>query len=125
MASDRQVLRQKLEAADRALAANPRDLRARIAKGDALTGLGDTRGAASFYTSALRLAGQAQGLPPDLVGELRRVQAATEIGFGPQTGDDLLLQVRSSDARLRELVSFIAEDLTCQVTWKGEEAVEG
>lgn len=104
LAPDQQALKQKLQAADRALAANPRDLRALIAKGDALSGLGDARGAASFYASALRGAGEARGLPPDLVSELRRVQAAnaalaarfqswladslSEAGFDPATSSD-------------------------------------
>ena len=71
-----EVHRGRLAEADRRLAADPRDLRALIAKGDALTALGDARGGAGFYSLALRTAGDGRGLPPDLVAELRRAQAA-------------------------------------------------
>lgn len=70
--------RAHLEAADRALASNPHDLRALIAKGDALAGLGDSRAAASFYSSALRTAGDGKGLVPSVITELRRAQAALQ-----------------------------------------------
>ena len=68
----------RLADADRALAADPRDLRALIAKGDALVGLGDARSGASFYGSALRGATEVANPPPDLVAELRRAQAAIQ-----------------------------------------------
>ena len=71
-----EVHRGRLAEADRRLAADPRDLRALIAKGDALTALGDARGGAGFYSLALRTAGDGRGLPPDIVAELRRAQAA-------------------------------------------------
>lgn len=64
--------------ADRALAANPQDLRALIAKGDALVGLGDARAGVSFYGSALRVAGDGKGLPPDVLQNLRRAQTAIQ-----------------------------------------------
>jgi aspartate beta-hydroxylase len=67
-----------LEAADRALAADPRDMTALIAKGDALARLGDDRAAASFYTSALRVAGDGKGLAPALIADLRRAQTAVQ-----------------------------------------------
>lgn len=75
---DEAGLRARLADADRRLAADPRDLRALIAKGDALAGLGDGRTAAGFYSSALRAAGDGRGLPPDLIAELRRAQAAAQ-----------------------------------------------
>ncbi|KQY84663.1 aspartyl/asparaginyl beta-hydroxylase domain-containing protein [Brevundimonas sp. Root1423] len=68
----------RLAEADRVLRANPRDLRALIAKGDALVGLGDDRAAASFYGSALRGAAEVKGLPADLVADLRRAQSAMQ-----------------------------------------------
>lgn len=68
--------RARLAEAERRLAANPRDLRALIAKGDALTALGDARGGAGFYSCALRTAGDGRGLAPDLMAELKRAQAA-------------------------------------------------
>lgn len=72
------ILRRRLAEADARLAVDPRDLRALIAKGDALTGLGDDRAGAGFYGVALRAAGDGRGLPPDLVADLRRVQAAAQ-----------------------------------------------
>ncbi|WP_298743021.1 aspartyl/asparaginyl beta-hydroxylase domain-containing protein [uncultured Brevundimonas sp.] len=78
MANTEQSHRARLEAADRALAADPRDLRALIAKGDAMAGLGDSRAAASFYSSALRAAGDGRGLAADLLADLRRAQAAVQ-----------------------------------------------
>jgi aspartate beta-hydroxylase len=76
--ADRRTFECGLAEADRALAVNPRDLRALIAKGDALVGLGDARAGASFYGSALRSAAEVTNLPPYLVAELRRVQAAIQ-----------------------------------------------
>ena len=71
--------RTALVEADRRLATDPADLTALIAKGDALTALGEARSASTFYNSALRLAGQAQQqgrpLAPSIVPELRRVQS--------------------------------------------------
>jgi len=72
------VHRLKLADAERRLQIDPRDLRALIAKGDALEGLGDGRAAASFYSVALRGAGDGRNLPPDLLADLRRAQAATQ-----------------------------------------------
>ncbi|MDI1325853.1 MAG: aspartyl/asparaginyl beta-hydroxylase domain-containing protein [Brevundimonas sp.] len=68
----------RLADADRALTANPRDLRALIAKGDALVGLGDARAGASFYSSALRGAAGGVAVPPDLVEELQRARIAVQ-----------------------------------------------
>lgn len=78
MANTEQRYRADLEAADRALAADPRDLRALIAKGDALATLGDRRAAGSFYSSALRAAGDGKGLAADVIAELRRAQIVVQ-----------------------------------------------
>lgn len=78
MGSPEQDHRENLAAADRALAADPHDLRALIAKGDALDGLGDGRAAASFYSSVLRAAGDGKGLAPEVVADLRRARAAVQ-----------------------------------------------
>ncbi|MGZ9100203.1 MAG: aspartyl/asparaginyl beta-hydroxylase domain-containing protein [Brevundimonas sp.] len=104
MANTEQGNSAALEAADRALARDPRDLRALIAKGDALARLGDGRAAASFYSSARRAAGDGQGLAPEVIADLRRARAATQAqaqqfeahlaaslagaGFGPATSSD-------------------------------------
>lgn len=73
---DRAAHQRRLAEAEARLAADPRDLRALIAKGDALDGLGDGRSAATFYSAALRAAGDGRGLPPDVIAELGRAQAA-------------------------------------------------
>lgn len=78
MANTEKKFQADLAAADRALAADPRDLWALLAKGDALAGLGDERGAASFYSSALRRAGDGRGLTPAIIADLRRAQAAVQ-----------------------------------------------
>lgn len=101
---DEHGLKDRLAEAERRLQINPRDLPALIAKGDALLGLGDCRGAGSFYSLALRHAGDGRGLAPDLVAELRRAQAAARdlgrrfvahldaglasAGFDPATSSD-------------------------------------
>lgn len=72
------ILQQRIVEAERRLAADPRDIPALIAKGDALVGLGDGRTATTFYNLALRAAGDVRGLAPQLVAELRRVHAATQ-----------------------------------------------
>lgn len=63
-------------AIDAALVRDPRDLAAMLAKGEARTRAGDDRGAASFYTAALRQAGAAGPLPAALEPAIRRAQAA-------------------------------------------------
>lgn len=68
--------RRRLADADRRLSVDPRDLRALIVKGDALTALGEGRAGAGFYSCALKAAREARSIPSDLVGDLRRAQAA-------------------------------------------------
>ena len=63
---------------DRVLAAEPRNLRALIMKGDGLERGGDSRLAAAHYRAALRAAPPAEQLPPDLLQEMRRAQQASE-----------------------------------------------
>ena len=46
-----------------------------------------------------------------------RVQAATEMGIGPATGDDIVLNVRRSDTGMHALVEFLATELGCSVVW--------
>ena len=105
---DDTTLRTQLAEAERRLAADPRDLRALIAKGDALAGLGDGRAAAGFYSLALRQAGDGRGLAPDLIAELRRAHEAsrdqarrfeahlaeslTAAGFDPAASSDRFTQ---------------------------------
>lgn len=61
-------------AVDRALALEPRNLRALILKADHLAAEGDDRGASSYYMTAVRIAPPADELPPDLREELLRAQ---------------------------------------------------
>ena len=67
-----------LAAVDRALALEPRNLRALIMKADYLAALGDARAASSFYRAAVNTAPPADQLPADLRGELERAQAMCE-----------------------------------------------
>jgi len=64
-----------LAAVDRALALEPRNLRALIFKGDHLAESGDARAASSFYRFALQIAPPANELPAEVRGELSRAQA--------------------------------------------------
>ena len=105
---DQTTLRTALADAEERLAADPRDLGALIAKGDALAGLGDGRAAASFYSLALRHAGDGRGLAPDLIAQLRRAHEASRdqarrfeahltgslsaAGFDPATSSDRFVQ---------------------------------
>ena len=71
-----------VEAVDRALALDPRNLRALILKGDLLHRAGDARNALAYYQAATRGAQAlasvpgAQALPPDLAREVARAEAA-------------------------------------------------
>lgn len=67
-----------LTALDRSLALDPRNVRALILKGDHFGTKGDHKAATSFYRNALRAAPPAAQLPPDLVADLRRVQAVSQ-----------------------------------------------
>ena len=62
-------------AVDRALALEPRNLRALIMKADHLAAAGDARAASSFYRAAVNTAPPADQLPADLRNELERAQA--------------------------------------------------
>ena len=65
-------------AVDRALALDPRNLRALILKADHLAAEGDERSASSFYHAAVRIAPPAHELPAELRGELGRAQKMCE-----------------------------------------------
>src|SRR6476661_7334934 len=64
-----------LAAVDKALALEPRNLRALILKADHLAEAGDSRAASAFYLAATRSAASADQLPSDLRKELLRAQA--------------------------------------------------
>ena len=63
-----------LQAAEDALALEPRNLRALIIKADHFAKKGDARAAASFYGFALRIAPSPDQLPPDLRNDLMRAR---------------------------------------------------
>jgi tetratricopeptide (TPR) repeat protein len=65
-------------ALDQALACEPRNLRALIAKADHLAQSGDQRAAASFYSAALAQASRTANIPADLKADLGRAQAANQ-----------------------------------------------
>ena len=67
-------------AADALLRLNPRDPRALVLKGDALTGQGDHRSAVSFYGAALAQGRAMTSASPDLRAELERASRAQAEG---------------------------------------------
>lgn len=67
-----------LAALDRALALEPRNWRALVAKADHLAVLGDQRAASAFYREAVNLAPQAKELPAELRGERDRAELMCE-----------------------------------------------
>jgi hypothetical protein len=66
--------RAQAAAVDRALAQDPRDLRALIMKGDLLQRAGDAKAALAHYQGALRVAAGLQQLPADLAREVARAR---------------------------------------------------
>ena len=68
----------KLAAIDEALALQPNELRALIAKADHLASEGDKSGASAFYSAALQYMPRFNQLPPHLQDALRRAKAANE-----------------------------------------------
>jgi hypothetical protein len=67
-----------LETIDRYLLIDPKDINANLIKADALTGLGKTNAAFSFYVAAIRLAPDVSELPEAQAKEIRRAQAACD-----------------------------------------------
>ena len=63
------------DAVDKALAQEPRNLRALVFKADHLDGIGDTKAASSYYLAAIKFAPQSEVLPPDLRDEIAHAQA--------------------------------------------------
>jgi len=70
--------RSALSAADQVLAAQPRNVRALIAKADSLAALGDERAASSFYRAAVNFAPPAHEMPAELRDEVRRATMLCE-----------------------------------------------
>jgi aspartate beta-hydroxylase len=64
----------KLQAADRALALEPKNLRALMLKGDHFAQAGDLRTATSFYSAMLRAAPPARQLQPETLAALKHAQ---------------------------------------------------
>ncbi len=67
-----------LEAIDRYLLLDPKDVNANLIKADALTGLGKTKAASGFYLAAIRLAPDVSQLSESQAKEIRRAQAACD-----------------------------------------------
>jgi aspartate beta-hydroxylase len=63
---------------DRALAVDPRNVRALIARADHFATTGDARAAGAFYRAALKASPARDRLPPDLVRELQRAHRMCE-----------------------------------------------
>ena len=64
------------DALDKALARDPYNLRALLLRGDILERKGDSRGAVSFYDTALKAAGRNSALPADIIDGLTHAQNA-------------------------------------------------
>jgi aspartate beta-hydroxylase len=99
-----------LAAVDRALALQPRDLRALILKADQLAESGDARAAASFYRAAVNASPPAHELPAELRGEVRRAAAMCE-RYGAQFEaflNDRLQAVAGTSGRFRDSLEILA-----------------
>jgi hypothetical protein len=59
----------------------------------------------------------ARGIESVSAWEHPRVQAATELGIGPASGDDILLHVWRADSGVHSLVEFLTTELGCSVAW--------
>ena len=68
------------QALDRALAIEPRNVLALLAKGERVQARGDDRGAVSFFSMALQA--EPTGLPPVIIDRLRHAAAAVEAAGG-------------------------------------------
>lgn len=99
------------KASDAVLGADASNLRALVLKGDARDGLGDPRGASSFYLKAERLAESVSGLPADLVVEVRRgaERAKAITATFRQTLDDRLAETRQS-GRFKESLGILLNE---------------
>ena len=103
-----------LAAVDRALALEPRNLRALIMKADHLAAAGDARAASSFYRAALNTAPPASQLPADLRNELGRAEAMCEryaAQFAAYLREQLVargLVERRSTGRFRDSLDILA-----------------
>jgi len=101
-------------AVDRALALEPRNLRALIMKADYLAAVGDARAASSFYRAAVDTAPPADQLPADLRDELARAQALCEryaAQFSAYLRERLVargLVERRSSRRFRDSLDILA-----------------
>lgn len=67
-----------IDALDKVLTLEPRNLRALIMKADHLAELGDVPSSLAFYRAALKSAATAGRVPPDLANELRRADETCE-----------------------------------------------
>lgn len=65
-----------LDALDRVLEGEPRNIRALMLKADHYDGLGASVAAAAFYLAVVRLGATEPGLAPDLLAEVRRAETA-------------------------------------------------
>lgn len=67
------------EAADQVLSLDRQNVRGLIVKGDCRFEAKDDRAASSFYGTAAKLARLRPSLPPDLVGEMARIEKASQL----------------------------------------------
>ena len=83
------------QALDEALRLDPANLRALMMKGDLLAGRGDRRGALAFYNVVVGRGQDARTLPPAMVAEVKRAQAARD-RLTAEIADHMLAEVRGA-----------------------------
>jgi hypothetical protein len=53
--------------------------------------------------------------------EHERVQAATELAIGPATGAAMLIRAEEANRAVRPVAEYLANELSCRITWVAEE----
>ena len=103
-----------LQAIDRALALEPRNLRALVFKADYLDAIGDSRSASSYYRAAVNVASSTDTLPPELRDTVAHAEAMCDryaVQFNTYLRDRLVergLGEGPSSRRFRQSLDILA-----------------